>query len=50
MGRNVVIVRNIHRKMLYRTFHAKIDEFIEKVPPGKIVNRFSRDVDVCDRM
>jgi ATP-binding cassette subfamily C (CFTR/MRP) protein 1 len=30
--------------MLYRTFHAKINEFIERVPSATVVNRFSTDL------
>jgi ATP-binding cassette subfamily C (CFTR/MRP) protein 1 len=40
--------RGTHRKMLFRVMHSKIDEFIERVPVGRIVNRFSKDIDNID--
>jgi ATP-binding cassette subfamily C (CFTR/MRP) protein 1 len=42
------VSRLLHRNMLYRVLHSKIDEFIEKVPTGQIVNRFSKDINICD--
>jgi len=38
----------LHRNMIFRVLHSKIDEFIEKVPTGRIVNRFSKDIVVTD--
>lgn len=38
------VSRLIHSKMVYRLLHAKINEFLEIVPAGRIINRFSNDI------
>lgn len=38
----------IHAKMFYRISHAKIHEFLDKVPIGRIINRFATDMDMID--
>ena len=38
----------LHRGMLFRVLHSKIDEFIEVVPTGRILNRFSKDIQIVD--
>ena len=43
------VSRNVYNNMAYRILHAKIDEFIEKVPSGRIMNRFSKDIEQIDR-
>jgi len=48
-GTELKMSRNIHAKMMFRILHAKITEFLERVPAGRIINRFSRDIEVLDR-
>lgn len=38
----------IHAKMFYHIIHAKLHEFLDKVPLGRIINRFSTDIDNID--
>lgn len=33
-----------HNRMTYRILHAKIEDFLNKVPSGRIMNRFSKDL------
>lgn len=40
--------RKFHAKMTFRILHAKISEFLERIPYGRIINRFSRDVSGTD--
>ena len=35
--------------MMFRVLHAQIGEFLERVPAGRIINRFTKDIDVIDR-
>lgn len=46
VGVNVSI--KIHAQMYYHIVHAKIHEFLDKVPLGRIINRFSSDIDMID--
>lgn len=38
------VTRTIHAKMISRVFHSRVHEFLEKVPLGRIINRFANDV------
>lgn len=40
--------RKTHRIMLFKVLHAKIDQFLDRVPTGRIINRFSKDMDSID--
>ena len=46
IGVNVSL--KMHAKMYYHIIHAKIHEFLDKVPMGRIINRFSSDIDMID--
>lgn len=39
----------VHNKMIYRILHAKIEEFLNKIPSGRIMNRFSKDISSVDK-
>jgi ATP-binding cassette subfamily C (CFTR/MRP) protein 1 len=41
--------RRVHSTMIYRVFHAPVEEFIEKVSMGRLLNRFTKDLDVLDK-
>ena len=47
-GTQLLLSRNMHAKMMFRILHAKIGQFLERVPAGRIINRFTREVDVVD--
>jgi len=36
--------------MIYRILHAPVEEFLEIVPIGRILNRFTKDIDVIDKI
>jgi len=38
----------IHSKMIYAVLHSRIEEFISRVPSGRIMNRFSNDLEKID--
>lgn len=40
--------RKIHAKMTFKLLHAEVDKFIQRVPIGLIVNRFSSDITILD--
>lgn len=39
----------VHNKMVFRVLHAKIEEFLNKIPSGRMMNRFSKDIDAIDK-
>lgn len=41
--------RRTHSSMVFRLLHAPVEEFIEKVSAGRLINRFSKDLDVLDK-
>ena len=43
------MLRILYQSMTFRVLHSKIDEFIERIPTGRIINRFSKDIDNCDK-
>ena len=40
--------RTVHCNMSFRYLHSKIGQFIERVPSGRIINRFSKDIGNID--
>ena len=42
------LTRGLHSKMVFRLLHARVIEFIQRVPSGIIVNRFSSDINEMD--
>lgn len=46
----VRLSRKLHSWMLFRVAHAPVEEFLELVPMGRILNRFSKDVNVVDKI
>jgi len=45
---NVVAIRNLHSRMISRLLKAPINKFFERIPVGRILNRFSEDMNTCD--
>lgn len=46
----ISICRKTHSGMTYRLLHSKIPEFLDRVPSGQILNRFSKDIDGIDTL
>lgn len=44
----VKAARRIHAKMSFRFLHSKIGDFLERVPAGRIINRFTKDINNID--
>ena len=42
--------RRMHATMMYRILHAPVEEFLEIVPLGRILNRFTKDMDIIDKV
>ena len=40
--------RGIHSKMVYAVLHSQIDGFLGRIPSGRILNRFSKDIENID--
>jgi ABC-type multidrug transport system fused ATPase/permease subunit len=49
MKLGVRLSRRMHSSMIFRVLHAPVEEFIEVVSGGRILNRFTKDVNVVDR-
>lgn len=49
LGLGVGFARRIHSSMFFRVLHAQVEEFIEKVPTGRLINRFTKDIEVIDK-
>jgi ABC-type multidrug transport system fused ATPase/permease subunit len=45
----VGMARRLHSKMLYRVFHSEVESFLEKIPLGSILNRFTKDLNIIDK-
>lgn len=45
----LILTRSMHAKMTFRILHSKVAEFLERIPAGRIINRFTKDIDVLDR-
>ena len=40
--------RSIHAKMAYAILHSRVEEFISRVPTGRVMNRFTNDMQTID--
>lgn len=49
MKLGIRLSRRMHSSMIFRVLHAPVEEFIEVVSGGRILNRFTKDVNVVDR-
>lgn len=49
MKLGVKLSRKMHANMIFRVLHAPVEEFIEVVSKGRIINRFTKDVNMVDR-
>lgn len=45
---NILASRRIHATMTFHLLHCKVGEFLERIPLGRIINRFSEDVENLD--
>ena len=43
------ISRRTHSKMIFSILHAKVTEFLQRIPQGSIINRFSNDIHQIDK-
>ena len=41
--------KKVHSKMIFSILHSRVEEFISRVPAGRIMNRFSRDLQEIDQ-
>lgn len=42
------VSRKVHARMVYAVLHSRVEEFLQRVPTGRILNRFSTDLGVID--
>lgn len=47
-GTNVLASRTVHAKMTFNLLHCEVGNFLERVPMGRIINRFSEDIENLD--
>ena len=47
-GANVLASRTIHAKMTFNLLHCQVGNFFERIPMGRIINRFSEDIENLD--
>ena len=45
---NIKAMRNCHTKMMGSLLNAPINKFFERIPIGRILNRFTEDINTCD--
>lgn len=48
--RGIQVSRNLHNQMLLRVIRAPINLFFDRVPIGRLINRFASDLDLIDTM
>lgn len=41
--------REIHSRMSFRVIHSRVTDFLQRIPFGQLLNRFSNDIDIIDR-
>lgn len=42
------MVKKLHRSMVLRLLYAPVNEFFDRVPLGRILNRLSKDLNIVD--
>ena len=47
-GTNVLASRTVHAKMTFNLLHCQVGNFLERIPMGRIINRFSEDIENLD--
>jgi ABC-type multidrug transport system fused ATPase/permease subunit len=47
---NIQLSREVNFLMTFRLMHASVSKFFDRVPLGRILNRFMKDVGVVDNM
>ena len=47
-GANVLASRTVHAKMTFNLLHCQVGNFLERIPMGRIINRFSEDIENLD--
>ena len=45
---NYYLAKRLHSKMLYNVLHASLEGFLARVPTGRVMNRFSKDLNQVD--
>ncbi len=45
---NIIAMRNLHSKMMGSLLNAPINKIFERIPVGRILNRFTEDINTCD--
>ena len=45
---NLKAVKKLHKNMIKGLLKAPINNFYDRIPIGRILNRFSDDLNVCD--
>lgn len=48
-GTQLVMSKQLHARMLFRVLHSQIGNFLERVPAGRIINRFTKDIEIIDK-
>jgi ABC-type multidrug transport system fused ATPase/permease subunit len=39
----------LHNMMVFSVLHSEMEKFLDRIPIGRIINRFSRDIDEVDK-
>lgn len=47
--KSALMSKRIHARMAFKIMHAQITEFLQRVPFGQLLNRFSHDIDIMDK-
>ena len=49
LTRGAMVSKKIHARMTFNVIHSSVSNFLERVPFGRLLNRFSADIDDIDR-
>ena len=50
LAQNIKMSKEVHFKMTFNTIHASVNKYFDRIPVGRLLNRFLKDVQILDEM